>query len=85
MTAKDTIAAFIKEMRANHADDLEGIDLPEGTPEYLEERMQQGDTDTLIFMLKLGYLMGLQTGFAAGQAGSESPAREGTPWGPLEA
>jgi hypothetical protein len=33
--------------------------------------------------LKLGYIMGLQTGVAASQSGQQAPSR--TPWGPIEA
>ncbi len=82
-TDKDTIAAFIREMRERHGD-VGGIELPAGTRDYVEERVAAGDTDTLMFMLKLGYLMGLQTGFAAQQVEDAAPPPGGS-WGPLEA
>ena len=83
MTDKEMIAAFIKQMREQHEAEINGINLPEGTLEYLEERIAAGDTETLLFMLKLGYLMGLQTGFAASQAGEMPPSN--SPIGPLQA
>jgi hypothetical protein len=81
---RDLIAEFIRQMRERHEGEIEGVQFPEGTREYVLERVRAGDADTLLFMLKLGYLMGLQTGFAARQAGEASPPR-GSPWGPLEA
>ena len=83
-TDKDRIAAFIQEMRERHSNDVGNIDLPDGTDEYVAERIAAGDLDTLMFMLKLGYLMGLQTGFAARQAEDAAPPAGGS-WGPLEA
>lgn len=80
---RDLIAAFIAQMREQHAGEIEGVQFPEGTREYVAERVAAGDSETLLFMLKLGYLMGLQTGVSASE-GSETPPR-GSPWGPLEA
>lgn len=79
------IAAFLKEMRSRYRDEIESVHLPDGTHEYIAQRVETGDADTLVFMLKLGYLMGLQTGFAAAQAGeSEPPSTSSTP-GPIQA
>lgn len=80
---RDMIAAFIKQMREQHSREMEGIVLPEGTLDYVRECVAEGDTETLLFMLKLGYLMGLQTGVAAGESGEVEPA--GSPVGPLQA
>lgn len=77
------IEAFLAQMRERHEHEIEAIELPEGTEDYLKERMEAGDEETLSFMLKLSYLMGLHAGFAAQQDGS--PPRPGTPPGPLEA
>jgi len=86
MTDKDRIALFIAQMRERHSDDIDGIDLPEGTLDYVQELLAEGDSETVMFMLKLGYVMGLQTGFAASQAGQQSPSPQGgSPWGPIEA
>ena len=83
--SRDMIAAFLAEMRSRYSDEIESVNLPEGTREYIAERMERGEVETLEFMLKLGYLMGLQTGFAAAQAGaSEPPSTSNTP-GPIQA
>jgi hypothetical protein len=81
---KDVIAAFIQEMKARHSQEIDSVALPAGTQEYVAERMAAGDTETLLFMLKLGYVMGLQTGFAAGESGQQV-AVANDPWGPLKA
>lgn len=60
------IEQFLEEMRERHGDDIRGIALPDGTRDYVRERAQQGDVDTLMFMLQLAYLMGLQTGYVVG-------------------
>lgn len=80
---RDMIALFIKQMREQHSREMEGIVLPEGTLEYVHECVAEGDTETLLFMIKLGYLMGLQTGVAAGEAGEVAPPS--SPAGPIQA
>ncbi len=75
------IEGFLATMRERHASEIEAIELPEGTEDYLRERMGAGDEETLHFMLKLSYLMGLHTGFAAQQEGSTTRPSPG----PLEA
>jgi hypothetical protein len=79
--ATEAIAEFLTTMRERHESEIEAIELPEGTEAYVRERMGAGDDQTLQFMLKLSYLMGLHTGFAAQQEGSAT--RPAT--GPLEA
>lgn len=81
---KDTIRAFLEEMREHYETEIDAISLPDGTDEYVAERVAQDDAGTLLFMLKLGYLMGLQTGYAAGQNGDDQPSGSDVP-GPLEA
>lgn len=82
--SKEDIAAFLAEMRSRHDEQVEAIEFPDGTDEYVAERLAAGDVDTILFMMKLGYLMGLQTGFAAGRAGEDAPD-PGGPVGPLQA
>jgi hypothetical protein len=77
------IDAFLTEMRRRYSDEIDAVALPEGTMEYVRARVEAHDVETLLFMLKLGYLMGLQTGFAAGQAGETEPPRNGR--GPIQA
>lgn len=76
------IQAFLDEMRRRYAQEVDAVGLPDGTLEYIESRVAAGDAETLMFMLKLGWLMGLQTGFAAGRAGDDMPS--GGP-GPIQA
>jgi hypothetical protein len=78
----EMIRAFLDEMRRRYAHEIDAVGLPEGTLAYIEQRVAAGDAETLLFMLKLGWLMGLQTGFAAGRAGDEMPS--GGP-GPMQA
>jgi hypothetical protein len=80
---EDLIATFLLEMKENHGDEIDSVTLPDGTAEYVEKTMATGDVETLLFMLRLGYLMGLQTGFAAGQAGGDLSDLSGP--GPLQA
>lgn len=80
--AKRAIEAFLAQMREQHQDEIDAIELPEGTEDYLREKMAAGDSDTLSFMLKLSYLMGLHTGLAAQEEGTP---RLGAPTGPLKA
>ncbi len=81
---KEIIERFLAEMRERHAQQIEAVALPEGTTEFIEDLVAAHDADTLEFMLKLSYLMGLQTGFSAAMAGASGP--EPVPGrGPLQA
>ena len=82
--SKETIRTFLAEMMARHRDQIDAMDLPDGTHEFVAERIAEGDAATLTFMLKLSYLMGLQTGYAAGRAGDAEPDGSGG-IGPLQA
>jgi len=81
---RDLIESFINEMRGRYAEQIEAVALPDGTTEYLELLMERGDAEALEFLLKLSYLMGLQTGFAAAHAGATTPDPE-PGHGPLQA
>ena len=82
--SKETIRTFLEQMRASYQEEIDAVMLPDGTAAYVEERIAADDRDTLLFMLKLGYLMGLQTGFAAGRNGDDPPS-ESDLSGPLQA
>lgn len=75
---------FLRQMQERYGEQIEAVELPEGTLAYVRERIRDEDADTLLFMLKLGYLMGVQTGFAAGRAGDDEPDTRG-PMGPMQA
>ena len=81
--SKDVIEAFLEEMRKRHGREIEVMNLPDGTREYLLERMQRGDVETITFMLKLSYLMGVQAGYAAHELEENGLPR--VPNGPLQA
>jgi hypothetical protein len=82
--SEELIESFLRGMRERHAEEIEAIELPEGTEAYLKNRVQAGDIGTLTFMIKLAYLMGLHTGYAAG-AGGGSAAPPPSQRGPLQA
>lgn len=87
MANEDEIRAFLEAMRERHRDQVDNVELPDGTTEFIESLINQGDTETLLFVLKLSYLMGLQTGFAISEDldddddDSDGPG----PAGPIEA
>ncbi|UCH26068.1 MAG: hypothetical protein JSV66_00005 [Trueperaceae bacterium] len=83
--SKAVIEAFLLEMRKRHQREIDAVALPEGTLEYVRERIEQRDSETLLFMLKLGYLMGLQTGYAAGRSGESQIPPTSSTRGPLQA
>lgn len=68
MTDLDEIRAFLAAMRERHEEQIENIELPAGTADFIGTLVAAGDTDELLFALKLSYLMGLNTGFALAQA-----------------
>lgn len=82
---KERIEAFLEGMRERHADEIEAIELPEGTEAYLEQQMQTGNTEALSFVVKLAYLMGLHAGYAAQHAQDTQDTPPSTPRGPLQA
>jgi len=81
---KEQIATFIKQMKEQNGTEVNKLELPPGTLEYLQERIDAQDGDTLMFMLKLAWVMGLQTGFSAAQSGATTPP-SGSPFGPMQA
>ena len=81
--SKEDIRAFLEEMSERHDEGIAGVELPEGTREYVLERIAQGDADTIMFMLKLGYLMGLQTGYAVAEGDVDE--EQSVPRGPIQA
>ncbi|MGL4609351.1 MAG: hypothetical protein ACRCYY_06650 [Trueperaceae bacterium] len=83
--AKEAIAVFIHQMKTNHAEEVAGIDLPPGMNEYVEDRIREGDLETILFMMKLGYIMGLQTGVAVGQEEESGKQPTRRTFGPMQA
>lgn len=81
--SSEIIETFLAQMRERHLGEIEAIELPEGSEAYIAERIAAGDEETLTFMLKLSYLMGLHTGYAAQQV--DDGPRAGVATGPLKA
>ncbi len=86
MTDLDELREFLETMRSRHEEQVDALQLPDGTEELIAQLIREGDQETLVFMLKLGYLMGLQAGLAI--ASGEADDDDGgppPPQGPLEA
>lgn len=81
---REQISQFLQQMRERHEAEIDAVTLPEVTRDYIEFLISEGDSGTLLFMLKLGYLMGLQAGFAIASAGGSEPKIPGG-GGPLQA
>ncbi|MBW7915863.1 MAG: hypothetical protein H3C53_04115 [Trueperaceae bacterium] len=81
---KELIERFLKDMRERHSAQIDAVALPDGTTEFIGDLVAAHDADTLVFMIKLSYLMGLQTGFSAALAGASGPDPE-PGRGPLQA
>ena len=76
----EIIETFLAQMREQHGDEIAAVELPAGTEAYIAARIAAGDSETLSFMVKLAYLMGLNMGYSAQQ---EEPSE--TPSGRLQA
>ena len=55
-------------MKEQHGELLKDMPLPEGVEDYLRDRIKLGDLETVIFMQKLAWVFGVQTGQAAAQS-----------------
>jgi hypothetical protein len=66
-------AAFAQ-MRAQYEESLREMPLPPGAEEHLRERVAAGDSETLLFMLKLAWVFGAQNGYASAQAAQRQAA-----------
>ncbi len=81
---KELIERFLRDMREKHAAQIDAVALPEGTTEFIEDLVAAHNSETIEFMVKLSYLMGLQTGFSAALSGASGPEPE-PGRGPLQA
>lgn len=80
----DLIAQFVNEMKERYSEQIAAVSLPDGSEEYIARLISQGAVADVEFLLKLSYLMGMQTGFAAAHAGAQRPEPEPGN-GPLQA
>jgi hypothetical protein len=62
------VEEFVRQMKQQHGESLKDMPLPEGVEDYLRDRIKLGDLETVIFMQKLAWVFGVQTGQAAAQA-----------------
>jgi hypothetical protein len=62
------VEEFVRQMKEQHGDSLKDMPLPEGVEDYLRDRIKLGDLETVIFMQKLAWVFGVQTGQAAAQS-----------------
>lgn len=81
---RDLIAQFVNEMKGRYSEQIAAVSLPDGSYEYIAQLISEGDVSAVEFLLKLSYLMGMQTGFAAAHAGASGPDPE-PGHGPLQA
>ncbi len=56
---------FLEQMKEQHAENLREMPLPPGVEEHVQKMIGQGDKETLIFMLKLAWIFGVQYGQAS--------------------
>jgi hypothetical protein len=59
------VEEFVRQMKEQHGESLKDMPLPEGVEDYLRDRIKLGDLETVIFMQKLAWVFGVQTGQAA--------------------
>jgi hypothetical protein len=57
----------MQQMRVQYEEALRGMPLPPGVEEHLRARVAAGDSETVLFMLKLAWVFGAQAGHAAAQ------------------
>jgi hypothetical protein len=62
------VEEFVRQMKEQHGESLRDMPLPEGVEDYLRDRIKLGDLETVIFMQKLAWVFGVQTGQAAAQS-----------------
>jgi hypothetical protein len=53
---------FLEQMKQQYASQLSQMPLPEGVPEHVRALIEQGDVDSVLFLLKLSWVLGAQAG-----------------------
>ena len=72
-TPKEMITEFVDQMYEDNQQQIESVAMPEGTQEYLQELLDNKELDKVLFVLKLSYIMGMQTGYAAKELEGKLP------------
>ncbi len=55
----------MQQMKAQYEDSLKEMPLPPGVEDHVRKMVATGDTETVVFMLKLAWVFGAQAGRAA--------------------
>jgi hypothetical protein len=56
---------FLEQMKQHYAAQLAQMPLPEGVPEHVQKLIEQGDLESVLFLLKLSWVLGAQAGATA--------------------
>ncbi|MFC6591627.1 DdrH [Deinococcus lacus] len=73
-------AEFLQQLRDEYGEHFSQMPLPDGLEEHLKQLIQQGDQDSIQFMLKVAWQFGAQAGFAAGlRVAKQGSAETGEP------
>lgn len=70
-------AEWFAKMEREYGEQLAEMPLPDGLPEHLSDLMEAGDREAIIFMLKVAWQMGAQTGLSAGVQLAKQGSAEG--------
>ena len=66
---------WIKQMLEANREGLRQMPFPEGMAEYVDNLVKSGQTQEIIDMMKLGFLMGLQQGNHTDESPATPPSR----------
>ncbi|MDX2006769.1 MAG: hypothetical protein SFU83_15970 [Meiothermus sp.] len=66
---------WIKQMLEANREGLRQMPFPPGMAEYVDELVKSGQTQEIIDMMKLGFLMGIQQGARSDETPAPQPSR----------
>lgn len=71
-----TPSEWIRQMLEANREGLKQVPFPPGMFEFVEELVRQGNTDEIVALMKLGFIIGVQQGSgAADQTPTQPPGR----------
>lgn len=62
-----TYQEWFEQLREEYGEQLAQMPLPDGVAEHVQQMIDKGDTEGLLFMVKLSWQIGAQVGYSAGQ------------------
>lgn len=62
-----TYQEWFNQLREEYGEQLAQMPLPDGVTEHVQQMIDEGDVEGLLFMVKLSWQIGAQVGFSAGQ------------------